>query len=64
MNKDWGERTSVPNFECCPNYHSKSWSRSTLTFDPTFTNSEYIEVIDDGGTSSRWQMQIGARYIF
>lgn len=65
LNKDWGERTFVPGFgEVGLVTTQRGGPDPEFTFDPNFTNSD-VEVIDDGGTrSSRWQMQIGARYIF
>ncbi len=65
LNKDWGERTFVPGFgEVGLITTERGGPNPEFTFDPTFTNDD-IEVIDDGGIrSSRWQMQIGARYIF
>jgi len=65
LNKDWGERTFVPGFgEVGLITTQRGGPDPQFTFDPTFLNSD-VEVIDDGGTrSSRWQMQIGARYTF
>ncbi len=65
LNKDWGERTFVPGFgEVGLITTEQGGPNPEFTFDPTFTNDD-VEVIDDGGIrSSRWQMQIGARYIF
>ncbi|WP_228547290.1 TonB-dependent receptor [Nonlabens antarcticus] len=65
INKDWGERTFVPNFGQVGLITTEQGGPNPeFTFDPTFTNDD-LEVIDDGGTrSSRYQMQIGARYIF
>ncbi|BAO54569.1 TonB-dependent receptor [Nonlabens marinus S1-08] len=65
LNKDWGERTFVPGFgEVGLVTTERGGPNPEFTFDPTFTNDD-VEVIDDGGTrSSRWQGQIGLRYIF
>lgn len=65
LNKDWGQRTFVPNFgEVGLITTERGGPNPEFTFDPNFTNDD-IEVIDDGGTrSSRWQMQVGLRYIF
>jgi len=65
INKDWGEITQVPNFNEVELIRTESGGPNpTFTFDPSINNNN-IERIDDFGTrSSRWQMQIGARYIF
>ncbi|WP_164510814.1 TonB-dependent receptor [Nonlabens xiamenensis] len=65
LNKDWGERTFVPNFgEVGLITTEQGGPDPEFTFNPSFTNDS-IEVVDDGGTrSSRWQMQVGLRYIF
>ena len=65
INKDWGEITQVPNFNEVELIRTVSGGPNpTFTFDPTFTNDD-VERIDDFGTrSSRWQGQVGLRYIF
>ncbi|PRP67509.1 TonB-dependent receptor [Nonlabens agnitus] len=65
INKDWGEITQVPNFNEVELIRTESGGPNpTFTFDPSINNNN-VEQIDDFGTrSSRWQMQIGARYIF
>lgn len=65
LNNNWGQRTFVPNFGEVGLITTQSGGPNpSFTFDPEFTNDD-IEVIDDGGTrSSRWQMQVGLRYIF
>ncbi|MEO9954318.1 carboxypeptidase regulatory-like domain-containing protein [Nonlabens sp.] len=65
LNKDWGEQKFVTNsfgnvgiVEVESNGVDPEFS-----FNPNF--AEGFETIDDAGTrSSRWQMQVGLRYIF
>jgi outer membrane receptor protein involved in Fe transport len=65
VNKSWGQQkfinTSFGNVQVV-NVESNGPDPS-FTFDPDF--AENLERIDDGGIrSSRWQMQLGLRYIF
>lgn len=63
LNKDWGQRNFVPGnvgllrtVTAGPN--------PAFTFDPT-QFEDGVRVIDDFGLqSSRWQMQVGLRYLF
>lgn len=70
INKDWGRRTFIPNqyniieFE---GFQSGTTNVPTFTFDPDVLNEdgEIDPFLDDAGIqSSRWQGQIGIRYIF
>jgi hypothetical protein len=65
INKDWGEITTVPNFGNVGLLNvERNGTDPEFTFDPDFRNGDET-VIDDFGTrSSRWQMQVGVRYIF
>jgi len=62
INNDWGVRKFIPSqiglletVDAGPD--------PAFTFDPSFLDG--IEEIDDSGTqSSRWQMQVGLRYLF
>jgi hypothetical protein len=64
INKDWGRRYN-PAFGGWQllNFEGFQGTREpTFTFDPTTEDTWFPD--DSGLTSSRWQMQIGARYIF
>lgn len=68
INKDWGRRRFVPGFGSFELIDFEGFEDNTNT--PTFTyggldDNNTATGIDDGGIqSSRWQMQIGLRYIF
>lgn len=65
INKDWGEITQVPNFNEVELIRTESGGPNpTFTFDPSINNNNVEQIDDFGIRSSRWQMQIGARYIF
>ncbi|OAB80095.1 TonB-dependent receptor [Cochleicola gelatinilyticus] len=62
LNKDWGVRKFVPSQVGLLTTESAG-PDPEFTFDPSFLDG--IEEIDDSGVqSSRWQMQIGLRYLF
>ncbi len=67
LNKDWGRRYFVPsNFELL-NFEGflADGTTPTFTFDGVTDNDPSANRIDDSGlVSSRWQMQLGIRYIF
>ena len=71
LNKDWGRRYFVGSFGNVELLDFEGFEDGT--FNPTFSfdagdldeNNELVQRIDDGGLqSSRWQMQVGVRYIF
>jgi len=62
INKEWGVRKFVP-FQVAVLTTETAGPDPEFTFDPSFL--EGIEEVDDSGVqSSRWQMQVGLRYIF
>ncbi|MFC7356323.1 carboxypeptidase regulatory-like domain-containing protein [Jejudonia soesokkakensis] len=62
LNKDWGVREFVPSNLGILTTESDG-PDPEFTFNPSFLDG--IEEIDDSGTqSSRWQMQVGLRYLF
>ena len=62
LNSDWGERRFIANNVGLIRTESGG-PNPTFSFDPSI--SERIEQIDDfGNESSRWQAQLGIRYIF
>ena len=67
LNKNWGRRYFVPqNFELI-NFEGylPDGTTPTFTFDGVTDNDPSANRIDDSGlVSSRWQMQLGLRYIF
>ena len=67
LNNKWGRRYFVPfNFELL-NFEGFQADGTTpeFTFDGVVNNDPAANRIDDSGlTSSRWQMQLGLRYIF
>ncbi|MEK6153081.1 carboxypeptidase regulatory-like domain-containing protein [Flavobacteriaceae bacterium 3-367] len=64
LNKDWGVRRFVDDLEAAPITTASGGPNPAFTFDPD-TQIEDFEQIDDRGIqSSRWQMQLGLRYIF
>jgi len=71
LNKDWGRRYSVPNGDgtslqlLTHNGYLPSTNTPTFTFNTAVKDQEDLLTKDDSGLiSSRWQMQIGVRYIF
>ncbi|SMD32671.1 Carboxypeptidase regulatory-like domain-containing protein [Reichenbachiella faecimaris] len=74
LNKDWGKRWQVPNGDGTSiqllNYETNITSPGgetipTFSFNEGIENKEDLLTKDDSGLiSSRWQMQLGVRYIF
>ena len=71
LNKNWGRRYFVGSFGSFELLNFEGFqdgtNTPTFTYDPSVatTDNEPFAVIDDGGIqSSRWQMQLGLRYIF
>ncbi len=65
LNKDWGEQNTInQSFGNVGLINTEQGGPDPqFTFDPNF--AEEFERVDDAGTrSSRWQMQVGLRYIF
>ena len=67
LNNEWGRRYFIPaDFELL-NFEGFQGDNTTptYTFDGVTNNDPSANRIDDSGlTSSRWQMQLGIRYIF
>ncbi len=69
LNKDWGQ---IHRFQNAPRANGVSiidvvenGENPQFNFDRTKVNQESIQRLDDSGiNSSRWQMQVGLRYIF
>lgn len=62
LNKDWGTRKFIPSQVGLLTTETAG-PDPEFTFDPAFLDG--IEEVDDSGIqSSRWQMQIGIRYLF
>lgn len=67
INKDWGRRYFVPSDFQLLNFEGflADGTTPTFTFDGVTDNDPSANNIDDSGlVSSRWQMQLGIRYIF
>ncbi|GAA0872958.1 TonB-dependent receptor [Gangjinia marincola] len=62
INKDWGKRyAQINNFSFLENVSSNGSTDPVFIFD----DNADIDILDDTGIqSSRWQMQVGLRYIF
>ena len=65
INSDWGERRVVGNFNevSLIDVVDGGNANPAFNFDPDILD-RIDEIEDDGIQSSRWQMQIGLRYIF
>ncbi|WP_292890033.1 carboxypeptidase regulatory-like domain-containing protein [Nonlabens sp.] len=62
LNKDWGEQRFISSNVGIVEVE-RNGVNPEFSFNPNF--AEGLEIIDDAGTrSSRWQMQVGLRYIF
>ncbi|QJP35883.1 TonB-dependent receptor [Nonlabens sp. Ci31] len=62
LNKDWGEQRFISSNVGIVEVE-RNGVDPEFSFNPNF--AEGLEIIDDAGTrSSRWQMQVGLRYIF
>jgi hypothetical protein len=62
LNKDWGEQRFISSNVGIVEVE-RNGVDPEFSFNPNFAES--LEIIDDAGTrSSRWQMQVGLRYIF
>lgn len=67
LNADWGRRYFVPSTFQLLNFEGfqADGTTPTFTFDGVEGNDPSTNRIDDSGLqSSRWQMQLGIRYIF
>ena len=65
LNKDWGKRRFNPNFgEVRPLTTVTGGPEPSFTFDASRFEDGVDEILDNGLASSRWQMQVGLRYIF
>ncbi|XLS28924.1 TonB-dependent receptor domain-containing protein [Flavobacteriaceae bacterium M23B6Z8] len=64
LNKDWGKRKFVPGGEVALIETRSAGPDPTFSFDPRRFEDGFVELDDQGIASSRWQMQIGLRYIF
>ena len=67
INKDWGRRYFVPSSYSLINFEGFAANGTTpqFTFDGVTDNDPSANNIDDSGLiSSRWQAQLGIRYIF
>ena len=63
LNKDWGKKTFY--FENTTLINAESGGPNPeFTFDPSRFQDDLEQIDDLGIQSSRWQMQIGLRYIF
>ena len=63
VNKDWGRRKFIPSNVGLITTTSGG-PDPTFNFDPDFVQDGIVEVDDSGTQSSRWQMQVGLRYLF
>ena len=71
LNSDWGEREFINSDEiplittAGVSDNGDGTSTASFNFDPSVTSrSDFIDSDDLGIQSSRWQMQLGIRYIF
>ena len=63
INKDWGTRWFSVNTDVVDVVGGSGTPNPQFQFDPTFTPR--TDLVDDRGLqSSRWQAQVGLRYIF
>lgn len=67
LNKNWGRRYFMSNDQILLLKHSgflADGTTPTFTFNPSTTSNVKNQIDDVGLQSSRWQMQVGARYSF
>ena len=72
LNKDWGKRYFVAGASASPvrtvvagNPGNPTVDNvAAFTFDPSLTLEDFEQIDDFGIASSRWQIQLGVRYIF
>ncbi len=74
INKDWGKRYFVSGSAAAPIRtvvggddaldNLPAATTPAFTFDPSLTLDDFEQVDDFGLASSRWQIQLGVRYIF
>ncbi|AWK03369.1 TonB-dependent receptor [Flavobacterium crocinum] len=67
LNKNWGRRYFMSNDQILVLKHSgflADGTTPTFTFNPSTTSNVKNQIDDVGLQSSRWQMQVGARYSF
>ena len=64
INKDWGKRKFIPRSEVALIETVSTDSTPEFTFNPEQFEDGIEDIDDQGIQSSRWQMQIGLRYIF
>jgi hypothetical protein len=65
INSDWGQRPFIPSNLGIITAESGGPDPEFTFNTERYTTEEDIEIIDDSGIlSSRWQMQVGVRYIF
>jgi outer membrane receptor for ferrienterochelin and colicin len=64
LNKNWGVRKNVSSFNAVRLLETESnGTEPVYSFDPNSVE-DIFDIDDSGIQSSRWQMQIGLRYIF
>ena len=64
LNKNWGKRYFVSGRAAEPIRTVADAPDPAFTFDPSLTLDDFEQINDLGFTSSRWQIQLGVRYIF
>ncbi|MGB5236867.1 MAG: carboxypeptidase regulatory-like domain-containing protein [Flavobacteriaceae bacterium] len=64
LNKNWGKRYFVAGRAAAPIRTVADAPDPAFTFDPTSSLDDFEQINDLGFTSSRWQIQLGVRYIF
>ncbi|CAM3660182.1 TonB-dependent receptor domain-containing protein [Flavobacterium chungbukense] len=67
LNKNWGRRYFMSNDQILVLRHSgflPNGTTPTFTYNPNTTSTVKNQIDDVGLQSSRWQMQVGARYSF
>ncbi len=64
LNKNWGKRYFVAGRAAAPIRTVAGGPDPASTFDPSLTLEDFEQINDLGFNSSRWQIQLGVRYIF